>query len=521
MKGGRCFGAFLFSCWIAGCLTVREDACSLDNPCKEGYSCNAEQICIPAEPLRIQNTALPAATALVPYQETLRAAGGIMPYTWSIETPLGWLLVEPETGFLFGVPDLPSAATLVKVAVTDSSFSGGETVTADLPIVVLDCVSEASRACFVAEINLCYAGVQTCRDASWGTCLLTTPSIDIAHCGSACAPCDSLVSDQCLHGVCSCGKSSACTGGERCCLGNCREPKTDLSNCGACGRDCASEVQHASEVRCSNGFCDYGQCDIGFFDCNQNHEDGCEEKMDVSHCGCGVDCGVLVQNAEGIQCVFLSGNLFVCSYDACKPGFMECDESLADGCETAVSAEHCGACWLSCGAEEGGPRCDGANRRCYCAGNEECNNFIGSTQGCNGSGTQAQCGCGDGPICSGGAIQCCPGEIQKNECTDLLADPKNCGRCGVRCGGNTPDCRNGQCGCLGGFPGVACPLGGPAPVCSGQRCVCPDFGGGDGICPDGRTCCDGGAGGNGSPGGDIGCCRDRCGLNQPGDCREE
>ncbi len=82
----------------------------------------------------------------------------------------------------------------------------------------------------------------------------------------------------------------ACTPPYRLCGQACVDVRSDLGNCGLCGAVCA---QHANAVpRCAEGSCQQ-LCDVGFSDCNNRAEDGCEvdTRADFMHCGgCGRSC---------------------------------------------------------------------------------------------------------------------------------------------------------------------------------------------------------------------------------------
>ena len=81
----------------------------------------AESITVTVNPLTVTTTALPAATAGVPYSATLAATGGVAPYSWSIPVgslPAG-LTLHAATGVISGTPKAGGTFTFT-AAVTDS-----------------------------------------------------------------------------------------------------------------------------------------------------------------------------------------------------------------------------------------------------------------------------------------------------------------------------------------------------------------------------------------------------------------
>jgi len=87
----------------------------------------------PPPPLVIQTISLPDTTAERPYSQTLQAAGGVAPYTWSISTgSLGAGLNLSAGGTISGTPTSPGTSVFV-VRVTDSAQ---QAVTRTLAITV-------------------------------------------------------------------------------------------------------------------------------------------------------------------------------------------------------------------------------------------------------------------------------------------------------------------------------------------------------------------------------------------------
>lgn len=260
------------------------------------------------------------------------------------------------------------------------------------------------------------------------------------------------------------------------CEGRCVEPRTDPAHCGRCGRACAAGAT------CANGTCrpanrpDAGVvCAVGEVRCGEY----CATlATDPLHCGrCRNQCG------EGRVCV--AGNCasnVATVRDAgpahCTGGQVQC----GGYCATLTNDPlHCG-------------RCD--NR---CATNQICTSSRCTTPNVSDGGPT-------GPGCPPPRTQCGP------YCTDMGADPFNCGRCGTRCPSGQV-CVLGRC--AAGENGTR-PDAGPAVRCTSPETACGEYcvnltndplncGGCGTRCPAGRVCTAGrcavpGTGGRPPPG---------------------
>ena len=81
---------------------------------------------------------LPAATLNAPYSQTMTAAGGAPPYTWSANGLPAGLSINSATGVISGVPTAASTAPFVVVTVIDSALKSAQnnfTLTVNLPPV--------------------------------------------------------------------------------------------------------------------------------------------------------------------------------------------------------------------------------------------------------------------------------------------------------------------------------------------------------------------------------------------------
>ncbi|MBK8257306.1 MAG: hypothetical protein IPK82_32110 [Polyangiaceae bacterium] len=269
----------------------------------------------------------------------------------------------------------------------------------------------------------------------------------------------------CTNGVCG---STNCNPGTGDCNGDgmCETQLNTTNNCGACGNACSTF--HATPS-CSGtpAICQLS-CEMGWDNCNGNVNDGCEQTLTSnSHCGaCNAVCSI---NNASTSCA--SGT---CTFVSCLPGFANCNNDLADGCETqlATSNLNCGQCGNTCNPANGTGQC--VSGQCTV---QSCNNGFGN---CNGSAadgcetdiyTPPHCGsCAS--ACSfpnAGAFCSPPSSCQLGQCNpDFLncngntADGcevngltiQNCGACGNQCANI-----NGVASCNGGSCDITCAPG--------------------------------------------------------------
>jgi hypothetical protein len=127
---------------------------------------------------------------------------------------------------------------------------------------------------------------------------------------------------------------------------------SDANNCGSCGNACPSSPPDASGTRCNNGTCKVTGCVGMYSDCNGKANDGCEVdvRSDMSNCGgCGKICDASPSGATGASCQ--SGH---CTLEGCQPNRDDCDNSAGNGCEVDLLTDvnHCGACGTSCTSDQ-------------------------------------------------------------------------------------------------------------------------------------------------------------------------
>ena len=118
----------------------------------------------------------------------------------------------------------------------------------------------------------------------------------------------------------------------------------DDNNCGWCGHAC---VFDNASAECNNAMCELIACTGSYDSCDGDLGNGCEIDLDtdVDNCSaCGTACGDVYPNAD-VACV--GGT---CEMGDCYPGWDDCDNNPANGCETPVVADpnNCGACGLVC-----------------------------------------------------------------------------------------------------------------------------------------------------------------------------
>ncbi|MEI8259157.1 MAG: hypothetical protein WCJ30_26105, partial [Deltaproteobacteria bacterium] len=170
-------------------------------------------------------------------------------------------------------------------------------------------------------------------------------------CGGVCT---NLKTDPGHCGACgkACGPGQICDGGAcvaSCapplvvCGGACVDTRFDVSHCNACDVVCSSP--HGKPACLDGGGCALGACDPGWLDCNGTVADGCETDPRTSLTSCGFCGNVCPARANATPTCAARA----CGF-ACNTGFRDCNGNPADGCEinNQTDRNNCGACGNVC-----------------------------------------------------------------------------------------------------------------------------------------------------------------------------
>lgn len=182
------------------------------------------------------------------------------------------------------------------------------------------CATTVSR-CVCAPtsaVELCGDGVDSDCDGTLTPCLWcgtadVDPRSDMSNCGACGVTCP-------LGGACDAG-TCACPADTIDCGGTCLDTRSDITHCGGCDTTCPSGAA------CTDGAC---VCPSGLEACTTTCAD---LASDEAHCGdCATSC------ALGATC-----NAGVCE---CPSGTLDCGATCAT---VATDAANCGACGQVCG----------------------------------------------------------------------------------------------------------------------------------------------------------------------------
>ena len=309
--------------------------------------------------------------------------------------------------------------------------------------------------------------------ASGGDCDDTDPARnpDAAEtCNARDDDCDGSIDER---NVCGCSPG----------LGDCNDDDvcetntgSDRTNCGACGNVCTVGA-NARGVSCVAGTCTSTGCRLGYDDCDGDAGNGCETNVFVDTANCGA-CGEVCAAPPGTNVASMRCDGLECEVASCLPGFEDCDDDPANGCETniATDRENCGGCFLDCGFASGGapivcssgaceqPCVPGATGDCDGDPANGCETQLDQMSDCGACGNTCMPGMGGMPICASlgfGGFACqtlcdagfadCDGN-PANGCES----PVSYTSCG--CGGGAQDCTltNGSASfgaCRGSGPG--------------------------------------------------------------------
>jgi len=141
---------------------------------------------------------------------------------------------------------------------------------------------------------------------------------------------------QCVPGFANCDRETE---------NGCEQSLSTPANCGGCDLVCAPPKAFGS---CATGTCLVAACNLGFGDCDNLADNGCETMLvTVSDCAeCGRPC--VLDNAQ------TTCDAGICAIAECLPGYGDCDEASDNGCETEIDTRlRCGACDSACAPGQG------------------------------------------------------------------------------------------------------------------------------------------------------------------------
>ncbi len=366
--------------------------------------------------------------------------------------------------------------------------------------------ANAAGACEAGKcvVQNCQNGFGDCDDVAANGCEadLNNSAMTCGTCNNAC-PNGPNGTTVCNGGTCAIN----CNAG----FGNCdnivangceADTETSAQNCGGCNQPCSPA--NGTGV-CTGGACGIMMCTGAFADCNMNVGDGCEINKNTSAQNCGM-CG----NACSFPNALATCNGGACALGACNAGFGNCDGMAANGCElpTLTDVNNCGTCGNVCPAGANGTAAcvNGTCGLACAAGFGDCDNNVAN--GCETDTSTSVASCGAcGRACSGAGVasrSCNNGlcdstcDLGFGNCTQPAAPAADNG-CEVNTasgGAGTPGKANcGGCGnnCAtqgGGGDGYECdqPGGGGQQYCgcsSNQECS----DGGNGTCNNGICTC--------------------------------
>ncbi|MFT3839777.1 MAG: MXAN_6577-like cysteine-rich protein [Myxococcaceae bacterium] len=363
----------------------------------------------------------------------------------------------------------------------------------------------AGELCLDGACSACAPGLDLCASGC------TDLTIDSSNCGSCTHQCNP--GEACRGGVCTlscpsgtqlcsnvcvdngrdpnnCGDCGhACKTGELCVNGGCQfdcpspftactdadggsycaDPLHDGANCGGCGNTCGAGqlcVMGHCALDCPGSFklCPTvtvladGGVSVNASDAGVRCVDPQTDPLNCGGCGNDDTTGLgdyphLCIAAPGLNdvgvCVMGS-----CA-SSCAPGFLHCDSfgtptkiGLPDQIvciDPTTDSCDCGGCGNAC--DGWGDTAPGSCQQFVNVPNQVC-----CSSACQNQLLDSSCGANcQVAACDGGTPTCCPDSLTNGgACTDLQADPRNCGSCSndciLQCGPNAV-CVNGSCQC--------------------------------------------------------------------------
>ena len=378
---------FCLSCVLIGLLIgvsscskkMRDWNCDSNHEC-DSRVCNADGECVlNAEPVHFETTEMEDAIVGDPnYSQFVQVQGGVTPYEFSLSTQnieLNWLEIDQLSGELRNqegktATQLASDLSL-EVGVADNSNAGrGQTVKQTFTINIVTCIEDT--VCWTPSQGFCNMGLRQCENGMLGPfCNIQEQSDSLEHCGPDCTACTA-AADRCEQGLCKCNNADQCQPGLSCCPDGCFDLSSATEHCGNCTTNC-SQISHAIDPICQQGLCNYSECEPGYLDCDGSRSNGCETPVSVENCSvCGDNCQDQSNylHTENHQCLDQT-----CHY-TCQTGWANCQQAARDGCESDLSQpSSCGDCQTSCLDASDGFLClptDEASYSCGCTSEQDC-----------------------------------------------------------------------------------------------------------------------------------------------------
>lgn len=196
-------------------------------------------------------------------------------------------------------------------------------------------------SCVIAE---CPPGTADCNGVFEDGCETDTVS-SLQNCGGCEADCTDLfaqaiegcVDSQCTIASCASGFADCDRWPETGCEADIR---VDESHCGSCGRVCALAN---AQSECVSSTCMLVDCLPGYANCDGVRANGCEANLNINptHCGgCNQTCSI-----PGATAVCISGE---CELARCASGLLDCSATSLGCETDGTRVGNCGACGESC-----------------------------------------------------------------------------------------------------------------------------------------------------------------------------
>jgi len=274
--------------------------------------------------------------------------------------------------------------------------------------------------------------------------------------GSDAAGSDAALEDSAAPGdAASDAEPTGCLPGTKPCFGQCVLRSDPAYGCA--GSACsACSLLHATAT-CAGGECAVKTCSPGYADCNQAAADGCETDLaEHTHCGtCNAACAPAAP-----LCVPTTTGSFTCGNDCTALAPTLCGKECVD---LTTSVTHCGACTTVCATPANGqPSCVASVCSFTCdSGFHACGTRCASNADpatCGAACTACAAPAGGGATCSNGVcgFTCNTGFHTCGATCASNTDIATCGTSCAPCPGGAhamPTCDGAQCGlaCAQGF----------------------------------------------------------------------